>query len=541
MMEGSTNGFGDKEFVEERVAYILDPTLPDKFNPRISISKTVDRIGRAKVEKKFRPFETDDIARVLDFEQVPDPPPDGPMMNCEVTEDGLTFPNRHFCLRGGFLFYFDLSDVSGTGQSHYITYHGPPDGVIPLDKVTIEFPPGGRRVFREHAHTNARSGYELVILHNADDGNANRPPAFVVAESLGLREKWAHALRARAAMDEPTVLRAAVYKADLFSTKPDQSSDDNESEGVGVSVGMPAAAAAAAAVNPDEKSKKSIKTRTSSKRSSSNKDAMDGDGEGDVVQQALQEFGKNNFSEKAWIDNYFETHNDFDAPARCRTMEQWQLAIKKGLKNAVLEQYAYFVEASLEMTTMGREVIALKTLVETQVETIKEMKEIDFSSAVFDTMDDDGSGDEIFEPSRIRKGRRRRNSGSQLDDQSDVSSVSSFGGGPEGHNGDGTPVSKPKFRDPVSNEGAIEIPSWFEEDVSEEISAYVKECRYTDATDLWAKAKQEVTEIMALVSWIVVSAKPCFVCSLCVQIFTHFMSSSCPIPPRSMNNPQTTC
>jgi hypothetical protein len=156
-------------------------------------------------------------------------------------------------------------------------------------------------------------------------------------------------------------------------------------------------------------------------------------------------------------------------------------------------------------------------------------------------MDDDGSGDEIFEPSRIRKGRRRRNSGSQLDDQSDVSSVSSFGGGPEGHNGDGTPVSKPKFRDPVSNEGAIEIPSWFEEDVSEEISAYVKECRYTDATDLWAKAKQEVTEIMALVSWIVVSAKPCFVCSLCVQIFTHFMSSSCPIPPRSMNNPQTTC
>jgi hypothetical protein len=41
----------------------------------------------------------------------------------------------------------------------------------------------------------------------------------------------------------------------------------------------------------------------------------------------------------------------------------------------------------------------------------------------------------------------------------------------------------------------IEIPPHLEE-VAEEILAYVKESRYSDATDLWAKTKQEVSEIM---------------------------------------------
>ena len=41
----------------------------------------------------------------------------------------------------------------------------------------------------------------------------------------------------------------------------------------------------------------------------------------------------------------------------------------------------------------------------------------------------------------------------------------------------------------------IEIPPHLEE-VAEEILAYVKESRYTDATELWSKTKQEVSEIM---------------------------------------------
>lgn len=492
---GGIGGTGEKEFVEERVAFIADTERPDRFIARVSVSKTVDRIGRAKVEKTFRPFQTDDITRVLDYDQVTDPPPDGTMMHGEENDSGMSFPNRHFCLRGGFLFYFDLSDVNGTGQSHYFTYSGSPLGVIPLDKCVIEFPPGGRRVFREHAQSNARNGYELVILHRSDD-ETTRPPAFVVAETLGLREKWAAALRSRAAIDHPTILRAVVYSADSsLYTKPQELLKQAENK----KKEQAAAEIAGATANNKKEKKSSKKNKRASMSSKLDKDRGD-DGD-NMVQEAVHEFGKQNFLEKNWIDNYFENHNDFDATAKCKQMEQWQEAIKKGLKGAVLEQYEYFVEASGEMTTMGREVVALKNLVETQVETIKEMKEIDFASALLDSPAADGSVDDdnMYEPSRIRKGRRRLSNAQNFDDNSDVSSVSSYGGDAQEGNGrkdrPSGQTTKPKFRDPANQEGSIELPTWFD-DVNEEILAFVKESRYTDATDLWAKSKQEIADLM---------------------------------------------
>ena len=53
------------------------------------------------------------------------------------------------------------------------------NGVIPLDKVRIEFPPGGRRVFREHAQSEARTGYELAILHTSEDDSHMRQQLWV--------------------------------------------------------------------------------------------------------------------------------------------------------------------------------------------------------------------------------------------------------------------------------------------------------------------------------------------------------------------------
>ncbi len=225
----------------------------------------------------------------------------------------------------------------------------------------------------------------------------------------------------------------------------------------------------------------------------------EGDAEDNLIGDALQEFAKNNFVEKTWIDNYFETHNEMDAEQKVRQLEQWQDAIKKGLKNAVLEQYEYFVEASAEMTKMGKEVVDLKTLVEMQVETIKEMKEIDFTSVIADHKDGNGSEGEAAVNDR-RKGRRRQSAdGAVADYDSDVSSVSSY---KERENGTAPATSsEPKYRDPDSKEGTIEVPI-FLEDATEEIMAFAKESRYTDATELWAKAKEEVTEIMKQVcSW----------------------------------------
>ena len=473
-MDGS-----DKEFVEERVAYIVDKEHVDRYTPRISVMKTIDRAGRAKVEKSFRTFSTDDISRVLDFENVPDPPPDGPMMHGEGGLNDMKFPKRHICLRGGYIFYFDLNDVSGTGQSHYVNYHGPPIGVIPLDKVKIEFPPGGRRVFREHAQSDARTGYELAILHLSKDETA-RPPAFIAADSLALRDKWANAIKARAEVEAHTPLRAQLYgQEETFATKPAEILKERENQKKDML----------------ERSEQGGKRETRRKgRRSSLDNGKDGNsGDDNLIGDALQEFGKNNFQEKAWVDNYFETHNDIDADQKGRQLEQWQEAIKKGLKNAVLEQYEYFVEASAEMTKMGKEVLELKTLVETQVETIKEMKEIDFSGILLDPNDGNGSqGDGLIDR---RKMQRRSNMSEDLgaDYDSDVSSVSSYGDA-ENATGSGN-ANQPKYRDPDSRDGAIEVPDYLE-GAAEEITAFAKESRYTDATELWCKTKEDANDIV---------------------------------------------
>jgi len=464
----SRGGGIDKEFVEEKVAFTVNPERPDHFIPRISVSKTAGSSGR--VEKSFRPIEASDVARILDFEAVPDPPPDGAMMHGEIDGNDIDFPSRHFCIRGGFLFYFDLNDVTGSGQSHYVEYHGAPIGVIPLDKVTISLPPGGRRVFREHAQTNAKTGYEIAILHggSAEGGDGNRPPAFIAARTLQLREQWADAIKARAEVERQTKLRAVF------------------------NMGVPSSA-----LRPQDMLKisgNSVKTepRKPKKGKKNRKHLQTSDDKGgdeNLVQEALQDFGKSGFIEKTFVDNYFEKYSEKDAEDECRLMEQKQTAIKKGLKTAILEQYEYFVEASAEMTKMGKEVGELKNMVETQVETIKEMKEIDFGlTSNLDDGDENGSfADDMFHDARKSgaAGSRRRLD----DDQSDASSVSSNGGdAPKFETGI-------KYRDPDSKDGVIEIPL-FLDDSTEEITAFVKESRYTDATDLWAKAKKEVSRIM---------------------------------------------
>jgi len=482
---------GSKEFVDERVAFTADTKKKNRFIPRISVSKTSgigSAGGRGDVEKSFRDFETEDVSRVLDFENVPDPPPDGPMMHCENETD---FPSRHFALRGGFLFYFGLGDVSGTGRSHYVTYHGPPKGVIPLDKVKVEFPPGGRRVFREHAQTNARTGYELAILHTDKNVERLRPPAFVVAESLGQREKWAKAIMARAEVEDYTKLRAVSTFAPQdpsLLTKP----ADLLQQRI-----MERRESSAADLTKNSRSAREGKHKSTRKgKRVARKDKNKGDVE-ITIQDVLKEFGKSSFSDNNWIDNYFETHNEIDSASRCRLMEKQQEAIKRGLKGAVLEQYEYFVEASGEMTKMGREVVDLKTLVETLVQTIKEMKEIDFSGAILDPEEDENASDggDLFQDDRRKNRRRKTNRQNGGDDDSDVSSVSTEGDDSM-RNSRNTGLSSSAFgRVPVLEKITIEIPPRLEE-VAEEILAYVKESRYSDATDLWAKTKQEVNEIM---------------------------------------------
>ena len=138
---------------EERVVFAADESNPERFFPLIASNES------------DREFVADDMPRVMDFEGVSAAPSDGNLLLCEDTgSHEIKFVSYHFCLRGMYLFYFDKEDVEEK-KGPFPTYLNPPLGVIPLEQTAVEFPPGGRRVFREHAHTDARTGYELLIFN----------------------------------------------------------------------------------------------------------------------------------------------------------------------------------------------------------------------------------------------------------------------------------------------------------------------------------------------------------------------------------------
>ncbi|KAL7579832.1 hypothetical protein ACA910_004846 [Epithemia clementina (nom. ined.)] len=568
---------------EERVTYKASKSRPDRFKPQI-----------AGLGDSVRSFETDDMGRILDYDGLTstgndgagsDSVTEGTLMLCEIrgsSSDDIAFKVYYCCVRGGFLFYFDTDDVDDEGR--YASYHNPPTGVIPLENVEIEYPPGGRRVFREHAQTDAKNGYEFAVAHvqprnrasaSADaESSKPRPPFFLVADSLGKREKWSVALRARVELaDKPTLLRAGYTKIVKASTDKSKDLDgakggnaaknpfDDDDDGVAAGTnpfdGEPtksfdddidrakkADSKAAESKKGSEKpssskedtakkssdkkesdkneydrkedskkaadkeapsrSSESEKTSPPRKRNNSSKkssavrtrdrdvksvkehilDASNDEG----LASAVVEFGIVEFSEQEWMDTFFQIHNDFDAPTKCREMEEWQGLMKRSLKGAVLEQYEYFVQASGQMTTMGREVSSLKTLVESQVETIREMKEIDFASAMkndTDGQDELMGRDDEDKPDAIKYISGPRSKMSGADDRSAFSELSGEGGA--------QPADADDFDDDPSAP-PIDIPEWLLE-TTEEIAAFVRECRYIDSIDLLLKAKAEVNEL----------------------------------------------
>jgi hypothetical protein len=473
---------------DEHVVFVPDASHLDRYLPQVNSFGTI------------RPFRGDDMPRVLDFESAEESPADGPLMFAEDEDtDGLMFPMYHFCLRGAFLFYFNVDDVD-TESGPYVSYLNPPLGVLPLDNVSIEFPPGGRRIFREHAHSDARKGYELAVLHtpetktNTEDTEdlEARPPAFLVAQSLGARERWAAALRDRAQRNQPTLLRAGYSKTtqsqaigNAMSVSALQSASENPDPSIRDSDeddNVPSRPVKLFSASPSNATEmKAHRTSSGGKRREKNsirQQVLDASDDKDLA-NAVVEFGMAGFNEKRWMDNFFERNNDYDAPTKCRQMEQWQMDMKKSLKGAVLEQYDYFVQASGEMTTMGKEVAQLKAWIETQVDAFKEMKDIDFVSALKDIGKEESTKNELGMDGLYVSVEGKFDERST----SETSSITGSRRNKEAAEGDDEDA-------PV-----IDIPDWLN-DVDEEITALIRECRYNDAIEMYIKAKNEVTDLL---------------------------------------------
>lgn len=469
---------------EEKVGYAADPNNPDRFMPKILGKKTTYSGGKKKptIEKFERDFEGKDMLRVNDYDNLDDPPKATNMKVCEGAagkESELQFPVRHITVRGGFLFYFDQADVEETPNSYH-SYTGPPLGVIPLHQVQVLLPPGGRRVFQHHSKIkDLESGYEFVVADQADK-DRKRPPVWLVANSNGAREAWIAAMQLRAKKSMKKDLKGNDVPVDTTLQYGGRRDD----------VTRPGAIGARGAAG------RRGKVRGAGKGEGDDYDAqMKRD-----TDKAKNTFGVSDFSEEKYLNDFFQTKMDFDAGATIDELQQWQDSIKQGLRGAVLKQYTYFVDASKEMTTMGKEVSALKNAVEIQNDKIQEMKDLDFTAAFGsgehgsvgedeneDLLDEDGEGQ-----AGRKKGRRR---GGDRDDISVDSSLSSDE--EDGDKDDGKTKDK-KAKDAHAENPEveeIEIPSWLD-DVNEEITAFIKECRYTDATDLLFKAKTEVNDIL---------------------------------------------
>lgn len=198
---------------KESVTHVLDPTAASHtplFLPRIGVSG-----GGVEDEDIARPFQNaGDIARVMDYPHMPDPPPDCLVMHCEapgsgiaddeeeeVYDGGIVFPKRAAKLSGGYIFLSRPKDGNESDNNSV----GGKIVCIPLRGCEVGFPPGGRRVFREHAHTGARRGYEMAIHVRHDD---EKMTCYIVLDSLGQRETWAGAINLRCDVgNKITILR----------------------------------------------------------------------------------------------------------------------------------------------------------------------------------------------------------------------------------------------------------------------------------------------------------------------------------------------
>ena len=482
---------GESHFAEEKIDYDRDADRPNRFVPEIFITK---KSGVTSTRK----FEATDMARVLEFEEVSGGRAptfrDGSCMVGDFLGDGtsgITFPVFHIALRGGHIFCFNESDVEPGRSGSYTTYEAPPVCIIPLDNVDVQFPPGGRRVFREHAQTAAQSGYELIIQHApANDDDATRPPAFLVADSLSKRNKLGEAIKARAKVNKPTVLRAgysaAVAAAGAASEDPMSQAHRNELK-------KEKEARNGGDNNNKMLSNNEDRNGTSRRKGDSKtmeKKILEVSDDADMA-AAVVEYGINDFEEKDWATNYFQASTHGDAVVKCEQMEKWLTNMKKSLKGAVLEQYEYFVQASGEMTTMGKEVSSLKAKIESQVDTLREMKEIDFVGATRD--DELTEGDELM-------GREDDGSASLDSEKDDNIFGEDFGALMNRHrgssmNGHGQAGNDQSTANDKDAPPQIEVPEWLD-DADEEILATMRECRYSSAIDQYLKAEGEILELL---------------------------------------------
>ncbi len=378
--------------------------------------------------------------------------------------------------------------------------------------------------------SGARKGYEMAIhvrqspnnngtnKHTNSDENT-KVTCYIILDTLGHRESWASAIRLRCDVGHSklTLLRpGGIAGSRLMSVENDGYYNIDGGGGVHHHPDI-------TATTRQHQGSKKQKQRGPVRPKAAALPPSSGNADLDA---AIERFGIHGFKEEVWLHEFLQQHSVLELQGECDRLERWIDVIKDGMRGAVLEQYEYFVEASREMSTMGREVAWIRSLVERQQETLMSMRNIDFGNGFLEETEDGIMGDDVFDFHGEDENGGLTDDGDGDDGMSDASSVVSSSSEEESG-----PVSlrtpmRTNLRNPRRREsrqkasgivpmtslddedkhitsgssGAhpshIEIPSWIA-DVCEETSAFIKESRYTEATDLILKAKTEVQGLLA--------------------------------------------
>jgi len=497
---------------------------------------------------------------------MPSPPPSCLVMHCEPNDDddeddheggALAFRTRRAVLRGGYIILSnDINDESDDGNNNNskkkTKKESSDDGVvrcIPVEGSEVDLPPGGRRVFREHAHTTARRGYELAIRvrythysdggDNNDNANDNQDKVYtcyIVLDTLNHRTSWATAIRMRCdvGLHKETLLRPGGIAGGRLLASAEELYDTTSGTTTNTSMNNTSSRMQQSHLKKGKHYKMGIMNNNNS--SSIMTKTMEGGSGNTDLNEALTQFSTHKFNQEKWVQKFLQRHAVTDLPTECDKLEKWMDVIKMGLRGAVLEQYEYFVEASREMTKMGREVAFLRTLVERQQECLMGMKNIDFSVGLMELFmeNDNNKGNSMMEndeyDSDYDDDNVMRIGGGMMVDGDDDDDVSTSSSEDEGSNTRTTPMKSnlrnnrrggreqrrvllgsgnnnnalssvdedqgPPSPNHQQSSSYIEIPAWII-DSTEEISSLIKESRYTDAADLIIKAKAEATELLS--------------------------------------------
>lgn len=299
-------------------------------------------------------------------------------------------------MRGGYIFLFHESENESSDETKTKkddTNDEEAVRCIPMEGSAVDLPPGGRRVFREHAHTAARRGYELAVRvkYNADshrggdnDNNDDMKvyTCYIVLDTLNHREAWASAIRMRCDVGsrKETLLRPGGIAGGRLLA----SAEELYESGANATIASSNTTAGSMMMDRGSRMQQPhLKKGKHRKMGITNSSILSKTSQGTTgnadLDEALKQFSGPKFQQEKWVHKFLQRHAVADLSHECDKLEKWMDVIKSGLRGAVLEQYEYFVEASREMTTMGREVAFLRTLVERQQETLMGMKNIDFS------------------------------------------------------------------------------------------------------------------------------------------------------------------